>query len=411
MSIKKEMEIVRELGKRYAEAAADPVNNERIRRARNTNSLRPDRPIVWIEEIPWHEMDLEGELSILCRDEILCKVEAELRRGLYKWRHMQADMVLDNCYYIKKAYDDSGFGLEVKETTVATDKRNNIISHHYADQLDTEEKIDRLKLPIITARPDIDTKHLDMAGEALDEVLPVKLRGHMIYYAPWDIISRLRGVEAILIDLAERPDLMHLTIQKFTDIVTSQFKQMEEQGLLDYNAILHCTPPYTEGIPAEDYNGGRVRLKDMWFRGMSQIFGSVSPDMHEEFELQYARKMMDSCALCYYGCCEPLDNKIHLLKKIPNMRKIGVSPWANVQTSAEAIGGDYVFSRKPNPAQVAGYLDRDEIRRDITETIEACLANKCPYEFVLKDISTVSYRPQNLFEWVDIVERTIDEYY
>jgi len=166
-----------------------------------------------------------------------------------------------------------------------------------------------------------------------------------------------------------------------------------------------------DGSPASDYDGGRVRFKDIWFRGMAQIFGSVSPAMHEEFDLQYARGLMDKCAFTYYGCCEALDNKIDLLKKIPNMRKIGVSPWANVRASAEAIGGAYVYARKPNPAMVAGTLDPAAIQKEIRETVEACRDNKCPYEFVLKDISTVSYRPQNLFEWADIVARTIDEYY
>jgi len=412
MNADNDIRILRELGKQYAEAAADPSNAEHRLRARNINSLRPERPVVWIEEIPWHEMDIDDELSLLCRDETLRQVEQWLRRGLYKWRHMRADMVLENSCYVEKAFDSTDIGFEAKETTIAVDVRNNIISHHYEDQLDTEEKVDQLVLPVITARPDIDAKRLEHIGEALDGILPVKLRGHGIYYAPWDIISRLRGVDAILTDLVERPELMHKIISKFTDILNAQYDQMEEQGLLDYDiSTLHCTPPYVDGSPADDYDGGRVRYKDIWFRGMAQIFGSVSPAMHEEFDLQYARKLMDQCAFAYYGCCEPLDNKIPLLKKIPNMRKIGVSPWANVRASAEAMGGDYVFARKPNPAMVAAQLDKDAIRKETRDVIEACAANNCPYEFVLKDISTVSYRPQNLFEWADIVEHTIDEYY
>ena len=57
---------------------------------------------------------------------------------------------------------------------------------------------------------------------------------------------------------------------------------------------------------------------------------------------------------------------------------------------------------KPNPASVAVKTDPDEIRKDIKETVEI-LKYGCPYEFVLKDISTVSYRPENLIVW----ERTV----
>jgi hypothetical protein len=39
------------------------------------------------------------------------------------------------------------------------------------------------------------------------------------------------------------------------------------------------------------------------------------------------------------------------------------------------------------------------------------MKNGCPYEFVLKDISTVTYKPGNLIEWVKAVEGVIDEYY
>ena len=412
MNADKDISIIRELGKQYAEAAAEPANAERKQRARDINSLRPKRPIVWIDEIPWHEMDIGDELSLLCQDEILRGVEQQLRRSLYKWRHMQADTVLESYYYVEKAFDTTEIGVEAKETTLIIDKRNNVMSHSYEDLLDSDEKVDQLQIPVITARPDIDARRLERVSEALYGILPVKLRGHGIYYAPWDTISRLRGVEALLTDLTERPELMHKTISRFTDILNAQYNQMEVQGLLDYNiSALHCTPPYVDGMPAEDYDGGRVRFKDIWFRGMSQIFGSVSPAMHDEFELQYSRKLMDQCAFTYYGCCEPLDNKIYLLKKIPNMRKIGVSPWANVRASAEAMGGDYVFARKPNPAFVAGRFDKDTVQKETREVIEACMANNCPYEFVLKDISTVSYRPQNLFEWADVVERTIDEYY
>jgi hypothetical protein len=213
-------------------------------------------------------------------------------------------------------------------------------------------------------------------------------------------------------DMISSPELIHKTIAKFTEIYTSRYTQMEAQGLLDYNIHnLHCTPPYTDDIPAADYNGGKVRLKDVWFRGMAQLFTSVSPDMHDEFDLQYMRPMMEKCALSYYGCCEPLDNFIPNLKKVPNIRKLGVSPWSNVRSCAEQLGGGYVLARKPNPANVAGNFNEETVEKEIRETVEACMENKCPYEFVLKDISTVNNRPHNLIRWVETAMKTVYRYY
>jgi hypothetical protein len=187
---------------------------------------------------------------------------------------------------------------------------------------------------------------------------------------------------------------------------------MEALGLLEAHPNnLHCTPAYVDELPGPAYDGRRVELSGVWFRGMAQIFGAISPDMHEEFDLQYMRPLMARCGLAYYGCCEPLDNFIPRLKKVPNMRKIGVSPWANIHSCAEQIGGDYVFARKPNPALVVDPFDAEAVRKETVETVEACLRYGCPCELVLKDVSTVSRRPQNLIAWNDTVQRVLDEYY
>jgi uroporphyrinogen-III decarboxylase len=321
-------------------------------------------------------------------------------------------MVVEDAFYIRKAYTDSGIGITIKEETISTSAENHIVSHHYEDQLDSEEKVEALKIPVVAAQPDTDKQNLEMAQDALGGIMPVKLRGYGIYYAPWDDIAMFRGITNCLVDMVERPELVHKTIAKFTEMYTARYSQMEEQGLLDFNiAALHCTPPYTDACPAADYDGGKVRLKDIWFRGMAQPFSSASPAMQDEFDLRYMRALMDKCALSYYGCCEPLDKFIPYLKKVPNMRKIGVSPWADVRSSAEQIGGGYVLARKPNPANVAWNFAKETVEKEIAGTIEACLENKCPYEFVLKDISTVGGKPQNLIDWTNTVRETIDRYY
>jgi hypothetical protein len=95
-----------------------------------------------------------------------------------------------------------------------------------------------------------------------------------------------------------------------------------------------------------------------------------------------------------------------LLRQIPNLRKISMSPWVDLEIGAERIGGDFVFSRKPNPTFVADDTwDPDAIERDLRVTVEICDRYGCPLEIVLKDISTVRYEPQRLWEWADIAMR------
>ena len=144
---------------------------------------------------------------------------------------------------------------------------------------------------------------------------------------------------------------------------------------------------------------------------MAQSFGVVSPAMFEEFEIDHIKPIAERFGYTYYGCCEPLDNKIDVIKKISNLRKIGCSPWANVEKCAEQIGGNYVLARKPNPAYVALQTDPDVIRRETEETVKAAIKYGCPCEFVLKDISTVSHKPENLILWAKTVSDVLDEYY
>ena len=151
--------------------------------------------------------------------------------------------------------------------------------------------------------------------------------------------------------------------------------------------------------------------KDIWGRGTAQIFASVSKAMHEEFDIEYMKQTVGQCGLVYYGCCEPLDKKIDIVEKIPNLRKIGVTPWADVNVAAEAIGKKYVVSSKPNPAAVGvAMLDKDALKKEIGAILDACKRNSCSCDITLKDISTCSNRPENIFEWEQMVMELVRNY-
>jgi len=124
--------------------------------------------------------------------------------------------------------------------------------------------------------------------------------------------------------------------------------------------------------------------------------------------LSMPKKWYDRFGLGYYGCCEPLDEKIDIIRELPNVKKISMSPWVDQERGAEKISGDFVFSRKPNPAFLAWDTWRPQaVEQDLRETYEVCNRYGCPVEFILKDISTVRYKPQNLWEWADIAMQVV----
>jgi hypothetical protein len=406
-----EQEKLREWAKKYAEIAAHSANAERLARATAANDLTPGRPVVWLHELPWHELDIDGQLKCECVNPFAREMEQHFRNELYRWQHIQADMVAENCYTIRKAIGYGTMGLDVEENLAAIDEHNSVVSHFYLDQLDTMEKVEALRQPIITHDAALDAAKVAAAEEVLHGILPVRTMGMPVYHAPWDRIPRFRGVMPMLMDLADKPELMHATIKKFTEFGLGNMLQMEKLGLLDREITdVHCTPPFTNDLPTPP-EGQPAKLENVWFRGMAQIFTEISPAMLEEFDLAYMRPLMARCGLVYYGCCEALERKIPLLLDIPNLRKIGVSPQAHPEKCAEQIGNKYVYAFKPNPAFVAGSFDEDIVRREATRVVETCLAHGCPYEFVLKDISTVGYKPENLIRWVITVNAVLDRYY
>ena len=45
--------------------------------------------------------------------------------------------------------------------------------------------------------------------------------------------------------------------------------------------------------------------------------------MHEEFALRYESRWLERFGLSNYGCCEPLDRKVDIIKKaVPNLRRL-----------------------------------------------------------------------------------------
>ena len=123
------------------------------------------------------------------------------------------------------------------------------------------------------------------------------------------------------------------------------------------------------------------------------------------------KKAMEPFGLVYYGCCEPLHNMIDIVEQIPNLRKITVTPWADVDIAAENIGKKYVIAHKPSPSNVAvDHMDEETVRKELTRAIDACYRNGCSFDMVLKDISTVNYNPQNLVRWERLAMDLVQNY-
>lgn len=400
-------DILRPLAVRVREIAT-PRHCARMSSLYNSlNALTPQRPVVLIDELPWNQLEAASDfLKPRCQGEFERAVETRLRRLIYRWDNFRCDMLVEPCYTIPHAVRVGSIGVDVEEDTLQYDRGNHIVSHAYHDMIPDEAALDRLHNPSIDVDAAEDARNVERLEELFGDILPIRLAGGMNpgHFSPWDDIAMLRGAEPMLMDLADRPEFMHAIVRKLTDIALYKLDMAEKLGLIDpYQALIHCTPGLAPELPGR-IEGGRATRQNIWGRGAAQIFASVSPAMHEEFDIAYAREYFKDFGLVYYGCCEPLDRKIDIVRKLPNLRKISITPWADVKRAAEQMGGDFVMARKPNPALVAvPELDEDALRREIGYTLNVCRANGVPVEFVLKDVSSCGYNPDNISRWAEIV--------
>lgn len=399
--MKRDIYILQELGKYYAQACADPVNAQRRKLHTSVNDLNPIRPIILINEIPWNEFNQEPELKLSCTDPFLRFVECTLRQVLYQWNHFPGDMILPDYLAVPKIIHSSGIGIDVEEQTLATEAENQIVSHEYFDRLETEEQLERLHSPVITYDSQETLRQCSLLSDIFQDILPVRAQGLEYHVVPWDDIVRYRGATNLLIDLLERPEFMHAIIEKMTAIALDTIRQYEALNLFEPSQLsIHCTSALTSDLPKKDFDPDHVRASDVWGRGAAQIFASASPEMHSDFDIDYMKRSLAPFGLNYYGCCEPLHTKIDIVEQIPNLRKISISPWADIDLAAQIIQRKYVLSAKPSPSNVASAnMDMQVIQKELAHLLGACSKNNCSCELILKDISTIGHNPENLANW------------
>ncbi len=405
-----EKEVLRSLGRKIAEIAALPVHREKARLWQKMNDLQQERPMVWINEIPWHEMNVNDELTLRTTHPWARELEQNLRRTIYQWEHMPCDMIINDYLDCPIVYHTSDFGIVEQVDTVHTDEKNDIYSRHFKIQIKEPADIEKIKMPEITYMGKATQYSFEAMKDLFADIIPVKIVGQThIWYTPWDFLIRWWGIEEAMIDLCTRPQMVHTAYERMVDAWMYELDQFEDQNLLS----LDCNNTrigsggygYTRDLPGQDFDPSHIRAHNMWGCSNAQIFSSVSPESHWEFAIEHDLRWLTRFGLTYYGCCEPLDIKAGILSRIPNLRKVSISPWVDSKLAVENFGNRYVLSRKPSPAVFISW-NAQEAEKQLKDFLD--IAKGCHVELIMKDISTVGYQPQKLWEWADLAMKVVN---
>ena len=397
-----EKDTLRSLAEKYMTYALDKTNNEKPQLWLALNRGKMIRPMVMIDQIPWNELNTDGSLTNTVSDGVWREVETQLRQKIYQWEHFPVDLVLNPYIDIPLAVKNSGYGLMPDTELHDSDPANSVKSMHFTTLINSMDDIDKISDMHIIHNEELSRQWLDEAHELFDGIAPVLQGSNLSFHLGiWDYITQLMGVEQIYFDIVDRPELLHALMNRLTESTLNGIREANELHVhADNLNVCHCSHVFTDELLPGCGKGKGPESKNCWAFGLAQLFTSVKPAVTEEFELPYISRMAEQFGAIYYGCCDRLDDRLDIVKQIPNVRKVSCSPWSKRDKFAENIGTELVMSNKPNPAYLAAQpFDIDVIEKDLKATIDGAKANSVNLEIILKDISTVMYEPDRLDKW------------
>jgi len=407
----RDKEILRKLAGRMREIADLPEQKKRQQRLYDLNGLKPDRPIIlcfpegaWVELVP--------ESVIECADPLLRLWEISLRQKIYWWEKIRDDHTLEPYFNLSWDFDRGDMGVVAPKTQGAD--RGSFVWDPPLKDLEN----DMAKLHF--RRPTVDrekTKNrVALADSIFGDLLTVRVRGYLAYWWSMGLTGtaiELIGLENLMLYMYDKPAALHRLMAWLRDEHINYIEWIEKEGLITQNNRDDYTGSggvaYTHELPQADWKPGRpVRLKDVWGFSESQETVGISPAMFSEFIFPYQLPILEKFGLNCYGCCEGVHERLDYILKIPRLRRISVSPWANQEILAQRLGKKYVFSRKPNPSQICVSFDEKAIRDDLRTTL--AIAGHGVLEIIMKDTHTVEHKPERITRWVEIALEEVERF-
>ncbi|MBQ8144652.1 MAG: hypothetical protein IJ042_07680 [Butyricicoccus sp.] len=430
----KEREVIRELAKKLADLANQPIMEERRKLWYAHNDLKTEQPVIDCSpEGAWREIVPAD--SLVCQDPALREIEWTLRARIYRAETINDDVPAEMRWDCRKLISDTGWTLEGAQAqnaftnesthvpTISTvnpfwrpDYSFDETAAEFApliEDLDDIDQIYKLQAPKVIYDEEGSKRLLALHQELLGDILDVHWTGNTYIAFSWmETYTKIRGYENALFDLYDYPEEMHKLLGILEEGYLNLYQQQLDMGLLSMNNGCQYNGTggygYTNDLKAPA-PGEKLTFKNLWAYAESQEFVSVSPEMTKEFAIDYEKRLLEKFGLSAYGCCDNLEKKVPDVLGINNIRRISVSPWADVASMRDQIGMKAIFSCKPNPSYVTSGWDEDFMRDYTMKLLQD--GKGTPFEIILKDTHTIQNDPMRLRKWTDLCRECIAKVY
>jgi hypothetical protein len=416
----RDVDVLRSLAGRLAAAADSAVNRERRGLWLRHNGLQRTRPLV-LAEISGVMDETVPDSSLRCSTEWARTWERSLRAELYEHEVVGDDHVVEPWINVAWKVGITPF-VDADLTAVHVPRREDgkIGARRWDPPIgDIRRDWGKLRRREFSVDREGTLAEKARCEQVFGGILPVRVRGAFwwTFGMTWIVID-LIGLENLMLFMYDDPEGLEELMRFIHDDHVRLAGWLEREGLLTLNnendytgsgSRGHVGELPRAGCPAEDpATGSRpARTRDLWLLLESQETVGVGPELFERFVFPWQLDLASRFGLVYYGCCEPVHNRWHVISRIPNLRSVSVSPWADEERMAEALAGKYVYSRKPSPAQVStDVFDEDQLRADARRTFT--VARGCDIEIIMKDVHTLKGKPERLSRWVRICREEME---
>jgi len=410
-----DLAILREIATKFRRLADSDANRRVVDLWYKHDRHEEHRPLILTEFDGGLEMVLDS-WKPRCQEEWAQLQERALVEHMAHVEIVSEDYPLEPCVGVMWVIDKGNWGVQTHETQPETNGTKGAC--HIDAVIELPGGLDKLKPRVFSVDRELTQAKIDLLSEVYDGLLTVRLRRN-----PWwtmgltqDGIS-LIGLENMMMYMYDQPEALHQLMAFLRDDHLALARWMEREGLLVLNNendyVGSGSRGYTRELPLKDLPAGKPpRMKDLWALIESQETVGVGPHQYGEFIFPYEEAIAREFGRVYYGCCEPINTRWEVLKKMSNLKRLSISPWCDQEFMAAEIGNRYIYSRKPKPTLVSTErFDEDLIRQDLRTTMQITKAHHCPTEIVMKDVHTLNGEADRLTRWVSLVRQVSREVY
>ena len=388
----KDKERLRNLAGTYAEYACGEPMAQRREKWR-VHNRRQERTVPFhIEDNGTYFRDLTPPLE--CEADEFRDLEGRLLHAIVAYEMIDDDRIIPDRFVVDWCTPMTATCDELQITRADNGRGSTLGYATNRPITDIDADWGKVKKRTISLDREQTERRAHLAEEALEGLLPVEVGRPSSLYSSGitSTAVHLMGMEELYVQMAMNPDAVHRLFAFLAEDNLALGQWEEDQNLLTLNHDGnqgYCSGSSQFSDETAVASGDRVASADRYGYLESQESAGISAGMFDEFLMPHFTRFASKFKFLKFGCCEAVHDLMPVLKRLPGLSKVSVTPWCDLGTLTETCPEDVIWSRKPVPLKLCGEtFDPDDLRRHLQETLD--IGKDYFVEFVYRDTNPLT---------------------